>query len=195
KGVSHRGNRKFSVGLRWKVMRTLSCFAAMTLVAGLAGAQPALRLKTLKSADARPAWRGDRPLKTRTLGRSHFLIQFDAGPSDDQVAELAARGATVVSYVPDAAVWVIAKDDLNLAGLQARWVGRLRREEKISLEVAAQFTSTMPLSALVEFHSDVTADDARAIANSEGAVIRENPDLLSNHLLIQGSQDQLLALA
>src|ERR1700693_1336607 len=111
KGVVCRANRKFSVHLRWKVMRKLSYLVATMLLAGLALAQPPLRLKALKQNPVRRSRTLHAPLKTRTLGRSHLLIQFADGPGDDQVNELTARGVAVLSYVPDSALSISASDD------------------------------------------------------------------------------------
>src|ERR1700693_3921225 len=134
-GVVCRGNRKFSVHLRWKVMRKLSYLVATMLLAGLALAQPPLRLKALKRDAVRRSRTFNAPLKTRTHGRSHVLIQFADGPNGDQLNELANRGVAVLSYVPDLALSVSARDDTSFDGLNIQWVGRLRPDEKISPEL------------------------------------------------------------
>jgi hypothetical protein len=48
---------------------------------------------------------------------------------------------------------------------------------------------------VVEFYSDVSTGQERAIANETGMLIRDNPDLLSNHLLLLGTKSQLAELA
>jgi len=164
------------------------------LLAGLASAQPTLHLKALKQAPARRARGFDAPLKTRTPGRSHSLIQFAGSPSDDQLRELASRGVAVLSYVPDFALSISAADDVSFEELGIQWAGRLRPDEKISPELAATLISGKPLEAVIEFYTDVDPIDAREIANAEGLVIQQNPDLLANHLLVQGDGKRLLAL-
>ena len=164
------------------------------LLAGLASAQPALHLKALKQAPARRARGFDAPPKTRTPGRSHGLIQFAGSPSDDQLRELAKRGVAVLSYVPDFALSISAADDVSFEGLGIQWAGRLKPHEKISPELAATLISGKPLEAVIEFYTDVDPSDAREIANTEGLVIQQNPDLLANHLLVQGDGKQLLKL-
>jgi hypothetical protein len=177
-------------------MRKLSYLVATMLLAGLALAQPPLRLKALKRDPARRARTFNAPFKTRTLGRSHLLIQFADGPNNDQLNELADRGVAVLSYVPDLALSVSASDNTRFDGLNVRWVGRLRPGEKISPELdRIPAASGASASALIEFYSDVDPSDARAIANLEGLVIQEHPDLLPNHLLVQGTSQQMLALA
>lgn len=175
-------------------MSKFSCFSAMMLVASLVSAQPPLRLKPLSASHAYPAGEYEGPVKTRTPGRSHVLVQFADGPSKDQIAELSNRGATVLSYVPDFGLSLAADDGLDLAGLDVQWVGRLSPDEKISPLLTGEVSGTTT-TALVEFYSDVGRDDARTIANSEGLVIRENPDLLPANLMVQGSGNQILALS
>jgi len=177
-------------------MRKLSYLVATMLLAGLALAQPPLRLKALKRDPVRRARTFNAPLKTRTLGRSHLLIQFADDPNNDQLNELADRGVAVLSYVPDLALSISASNDTRFDGLNVRWVGRLWPEEKISPEldrIPAEFGA--PVSTLIEFYSDVDPSDARTIANLEGLVVQEHPDLLPNHLLVQGTSEQVLALA
>ena len=105
------------------------------LLAGLALAQPPLRLKAFKRDPVSRSRTFNAPLKTRMHGRSHVLIQFADGPNGDQLNELANRGVAVLSYVPDLALSVSASDDTSFDGLNIQWVGRLRPDEKISPEL------------------------------------------------------------
>ncbi len=101
----------------------------------------------------------------------------------------------MLSYVPDYGLSVSAGDDTSLEGLGLQWVGQLKPEEKISPELMSALIPGAPLKVVIEFYSDVDPGVAREIANSEGLVIQENPDLLPNHLLVQGAGDQLQSLA
>jgi len=172
-------------------MRKFSYLVATMLLTSLALAQPALRLKTFEANSARLGRTFNAPWKTRTPGRSHLLIQFADAPNDAQLKGLANLEAVVLSYVPDLALSISAPDDANFEGLNVSWAGRLRPGQKISPELARG----APVSALIEFYSDVEPNDVRAIANLEGLEIQERPDLLSNHLLVHGSTEQMLALA
>ena len=81
-------------------MRKLSYLLAGLLVAGLAAAQPVVHLKGLNRNFTAGPEALEAPLKTRTLGRSHVLVQFSDAPSDDQVNELEKsrrRGADLCS--------------------------------------------------------------------------------------------------
>ena len=164
------------------------------MLAGVAVAQPALRLKGLNRDLGRSA-APEAPLRRRTLGRSHLLVQFANNPSDDQMNHLQNLGATVLSYVPDFALSISVNDGISFDGVGLLAVGRLRPVEKISPDLAATLMDGVTVTALAEFYQDVDPDDARAIAQDAGLLIQENPDLLSNHLLVSGTAKEVLALA
>lgn len=175
-------------------MKKILRLFALTLLAGLAAAQPALRLKGLRHGVATRSSSFDITWKTRTPGRSHVLVQFAENPSDDQLTALQNRGATVLSYVPDFAFSISASDDRSFDGLGLQWIGRLQPDQKISPELDSSLESGAAVSVVAEFYSDVDANDARAIAIDAGLLIQENPDLSANHLLLSGTEDQVLSL-
>ncbi|MGA2883333.1 MAG: matrixin family metalloprotease [Bryobacteraceae bacterium] len=172
----------------------ISCFIGFALIACVASAQPALRLKGFQpassSAQAAPVF-----AKTRTPGRSHYLVQFAAEPDAEQMKALADHGATVLSYVPDSALSISMRDGTSLSGLGIQWMGRLRPSEKLSPELDGKLVAGQAPPVLVEFYSDVPDGEARAIAMENGAAIHEHPDLLPHHLLIEGTVDQVRRLA
>jgi hypothetical protein len=164
------------------------------MAAGLAVAQPTLYLKGLnRDLAGMPA--PEAPLRRRTLGRSHLLVQFANNPSDDQVNDLQNLGATVLSYVPDFALSISVNDGTSFDSIGLLAVGRLRPSEKISPDVAGTLLYGVTVTVLAEFYQDVDPNDSRAIAQDAGLLILENPDLLSNHLLVSGTAKQVLALA
>jgi len=175
-----------------RLMKKISWIAGFVLIASVAGAQPSLRLRGLKPERYRL---GAVITKTRSPGRSHFLVQFAAEPGPAQWKALSDRGATVLSYVPNAALSVALRDGASLAGLGIHWMGRLRPEEKLSPALGGEMLAGRAPAVLVEFYSDVSASDAREIALQTGASIRDNPDLLPHHLLIEGTVDQVRQLA
>ena len=176
-------------------MKALSRLWLVGLIAGTAFAQPALHLKGQKRQRPFATRLSDSAPKTRTAGRSHLMVQFADNPSDGQLTELQNRGAALLSYVPDFALSISANDDTAYDGLDLQWIGRLEPGEKISTELDESLMAGGTLSVLVEFYGDVDPSDARVIANDTGLLIRENPDLRANHLLVSGSSDQLLDLA
>jgi hypothetical protein len=176
-------------------MRKLASLLAGLLAAGLAVAQPRLHLKGLKRDLANQSAVREAPLKTRTLGRSHLLVQFADNPSDGQVNELQNRGVAVLSYVPDYGFSISIKDGVSFDNTGVQAVSRLRPEEKISPDLAGTMVDGVTVTAVAEFYLDVDPNDARAIANDAGLLIHEDPDLLLNHLLVSGTAGQVLALA
>src|SRR5260370_327895 len=176
-------------------MKKLVGALAVVLITGTVFAQPAIHLKGLRQNRLGPASLTGSAPRSRTPGRMHLLLQFDGNPSDDQLTGLSNRGANVLSYVPDFTLSVSAGADTSFAGLNLRGVGRLYPDERISPDLYGLLSSGAKVSILVEFYTDVDLNDARAIANEEGLIIQENPDLAANHLLLSGSADQVLALA
>ena len=176
-------------------MRRFATLLSGLLLAGLAVAQPALHLKGLKRDLAGGSVALEAPLKTRTLGRSHLLVQFADNPSHDQVNELQHLGATVLSYVPDNGLSISINDGISISGTGVQAVGWLHPGEKLSPDLAGSLGSGTILTVVAEFYLDVDPSDARAIVNDVGLLIQENPDLLSNHLLVSGTAEQVMALA
>jgi hypothetical protein len=108
---------------------------------------------------------------------------------------LAGRGATVLSYVPDAGLSIVMRDGTSLSGLGIQWLGKLGTTEKLSPDLDGKLVAGQAPPVLVEFYSDVPDEEARAIAIQTGASIHNNPDLLPHHLLIEGTVDQVRQLA
>jgi hypothetical protein len=122
-------------------------------------------------------------------------VQFPTEPGAQQLTALGDRGATVLSYVPDATLSIAMSDGTDLSGLGLLWMGRLVPAEKLSPELDGMLGAGLAPPVLVEFYADVPGDQARAIAIQSGLVIHENPDLLPHHLLIEGTVDQVRQLA
>lgn len=165
------------------------------LAAGLAVAQPALHLKGLNRTLLGGSVALDAPLKTRTPGRSHLLVQFANNPGDDQVSELENLGAAVLTYVPDYGLSISVDDGVSLEATGVQAVGRLQPSEKISPDLAGTLTAGATVTVIAEFYLDVDPNDARALVNDVGLIIQDDPDLLSNHLIVSGTAEQVLALS
>lgn len=174
-------------------MKKVITLVATLLLAVALGAQPAIRLKSKQVAEVSQS--AGVPQNTLSPGHSHWLVQFQNAPSLSQLSELRFRGAQVLSYVPDHALSVAAGDDIGWDGLEAHWVGRLQPQEKISPMLTAMLAPGFNRAVLVESYADVDPGDVRAIANLTGVVIQENPDLVTNHLLVWGDAAQVQALA
>jgi len=171
-------------------MKTLSRFFSFTLLVSASVAQPALHLKAWNPYAERPVV----PARTRTPARAHWIVQFPTSPTREQLRELAVRGVKVLSYVPDSALAISGPAGSSFEGLGVQWSGRLQPEEKISPLLEQRRVRGANVAVIAEFYSDVDPGDARAIANSAGLIIHENPDLLPHHLLVSGSSDQVREL-
>ena len=154
----------------------------------------------LKTRDFEP--RPDRteylasPLKRRTAGSSHYLIQLDGGVRPETFRMLRDRGIIVTGYLPKSTLMIAAPDDFSFDSLPAVWVSRLELRDKISPLVVAQAGSTRGLGAyIVEFHSDVDMKEARALVREHGLRLIENSDLARHHLLVNGTIADLSRLA
>src|SRR5689334_10592135 len=135
-------------------MRKLSYLLSEILVAGLAVGQPLVHLKGLKRSFTGGSAALEAQLKTRTLGRSHVLVQFADAPHDDQVKELENRGAAVLTYIPDYALSISVSDDVSLENTGVQAVGRLRPEEKISPDLAGSLAPGKTVTVVAEFYLD-----------------------------------------
>jgi Matrixin len=182
------------IGLLNRVRANFSCLTGLLLLATFAGAQPALRLKGWKPGDhTREMARVF--AKTQTPGWSHFLVEFPAQPGMAQTTALTDKGAHVLSYVPDSTLSIGMYDWTSLLGLGIQWIGQLQPEEKLSPELDGKLVAGRAPPVVVEFYSDVAEGEARSIAFETGATVRDNPDLLPHHLLIEGTADQVRHLA
>ena len=168
--------------------------------AGLATATLAAQTIHLKTRDLEPEANSREylahPLKRRSTGSSHYLIQFDRPLSARLFAGLRERGIIVTGYLPQATLMAAAPDDFSLAGLPVRWVGRLEGRDKISPLISSTVHSRRQLQAVVvEFHSDVNMDEARALVREHGLRTIENPDLSPHHLLVRAGLGDISRLA
>jgi hypothetical protein len=167
-------------------------YVCLFLLAGLAPAEPAIRLKK-RMLQARPDLEAYRvgPLKRRHGGSSHFLIQFQAPATNAQIDELRGRGVRITSFVPDTALVVAADDETAWDGLGLNYVGRLDELDKLSAELAPDESSYV----IVEFHPDVNMEDARAIIAERNLRVDERPNLLPHQLLVDGPAEAIQRLA
>lgn len=107
---------------------------------------------------------------------------------------LVRRGVRVLQMVPDQGLMVSIPDGADLTGVDLESTGLLKPAEKISRLLKAQ-TKGAEDPLLVEFYPDVSAGDQRSVVLAEGARIRDNPDMLPIHLLVEGPEDLASRLA
>ena len=128
------------------------------------------------------------PRRHFVQGRTHQILQFSTPINDEIRMDLLSRGATITGAVPDDAVMISAPDDFSTAGLDLVSSGPMNPQDKVSPLIGTHGNDT---AFIVEFHSDIDGDTARAILNSDGFTIQENMDLAAQHILILGSVDDM----
>jgi hypothetical protein len=137
-------------------------------------------------------------LKTRNLrpggaagAARHLILQFEARPGAELVAELGRRGMRVLAFLPGSSLMVARDGDLDLRGLEVRWAGPMAAKDKISPALAGDGGAIY----LVMFHPDIHRDEAREIVQSRGLQILENRGLLPGHVLAAGNRERGFELA
>ncbi len=178
-----------------KITTLLVC---LLMLAGVLPADQIIRLKTrlFQAPDDLQAHRVG-PLQRRHPGRSHFLIQFSSPPSDAQIQALKGRGAAIMSYVPDAALVVSARDEMSWDNLDLRFVGRLEAPDKLSPMLSPDQTpdGNGGNFVVVEFHPDADMGEARALVLERNLQIDERGNMLPTQLLVEGTLNHIRRLA
>src|SRR5439155_22932591 len=173
-----------------------SLYVCLIALAGISSAQQTVNLKKrlFQASGNLDAYRVS-PLLRRNSASSHFLIQFSAPPSSDQVQELRRRGARITSYIPDGGLMVSSPDDSSWEGLGLEYVGRLDALDKLSPQLSERQTlEETEMFVIVEFHNDVDMDEARQLVLERSLTIIERDNLLPYTLLVQGPLEKLMRL-
>jgi len=171
-------------------MKTL--FVCLILLTSAFAAEPTIRLKKRQlhpTADL-DAYRAA-PLKRRRPGVSHFLIEFAARPSHEQIEELRSRGFRVTSVVPDSALVVAGPDQASFDGMAIPYIGRLDALDKLSPELSRPGVSNY---AIIEFHPDTAVEDMRALVTEANLHINERGALPANQFLVDGDMENVKRL-
>jgi hypothetical protein len=160
-------------------------FLAVALLGtlGLSAAPIRLRNRTL-----------DPPAESRISPDSlprHVLLQFDAPPGADVLAELARRGIRVLRRVPENTVLAATSEAWDLAGLPLRWAGPLEAADKLSAELGAATAA----GYLIMFHPDVTGSEAGELVEMAGLAALSHSSLLPGQVLATGPEDRVRKLA
>ena len=123
------------------------------------------------------------------------MVQFERPVNAETFRQLRERGITVTGYLPRTALMVAAADDFSLDGMAVRWVGRLESHDKISPLVVTGAGARQLRVYVVEFHSDVDMEEARALVKEHNLHLIENPDAGAHRLLVSGPFGSLSRLA
>jgi hypothetical protein len=142
--------------------------------------EPVLRLKVPPDPNAPSVFLPEPPAAV------HVLVQFQDPPTPETLQELAQRGATTVSFIPDNAVLVTMNAAVSLTGLALHYAAPLSPYQKISPLIANEDPVVIRGNYLVEFHRDIDPSAARrVILNSPLLELLENPELARRHLLVR----------
>ena len=124
----------------------------------------------------------------RASARGHILIQFEKAPTAEVVAQLKARGVSVLADVPENGLLVSLDRRVMVRDLGIRFAAPIDPEDKMSPIAATGYS-------IVEFHPDVDPNDARQMVLNAAIELRENPDLHPGHLLVRAGIENLARLA
>lgn len=170
------------------------------LLANVAAAQESIRWKPgISAADGSAGLSSPRPVrwKQKNLLRHHVAIEFLAPPAPGDLDDLRLRGAVVLGALSDRAVTVSVPESFAAGGLNVTWSAAFSPQDKVSPDLGPQLHRGSAKGAhfVVEFYPDVDMNDARSIVLESGLRIVENPDLLPQDLLVQGTAGNIAALA
>jgi hypothetical protein len=157
------------------------------LISGVVSAQTSLILKTHRIVTD-PSQVVTEAQGSSASGSGHLLVQFDRVPSAQHIANLVARGVTILADVPEDGVLVSVAGPVSLGGLGVRYAAPIAAADKMSPLVVSNGTGYL----LVEFYPDVNLDAARGMLLNAGAELSENPDLGSHVLMIKTSSIELV---
>jgi hypothetical protein len=164
-------------------MQSRNGVLALLLASALFAQDIHLKSRTLKApADAHPV--------TDQTPR-HWMIQFDHAPGAEEIDALLQDGLEVVSALPDNAVMVGSVSGAIPARPGRQLVGTLQPVDKLSADLDE---TDDPILALVEFHSDVTADQQDAVAQAEGLTLQRTAFLRADHAIVSAFLSDLAAL-
>ena len=108
-------------------------------------------------------------------GAGYYIVQFSGPVQQDWKRDLEARGAKILSYLPNYA-FVVRMDAASRNGVLAhsavRWVGPYQPAYKISGQPGLKATSGR-LTAVIALHYDESLEQARADLEALGAEVLE----------------------
>jgi hypothetical protein len=123
------------------------------------------------------------------LGRRHFGVQFEPGLEQEARLALQARGVLFLDAISPAAYSVAAPSDVDLGGVEGlRAAFRLEADDRLSPAaktiVAYANEPDEPIPFSVEFHRDVTRDEALAVLTRLGIAVGDQPLGLPAHVVL-----------
>jgi len=133
------------------------------------------------------------------LQTTHQVVEFDHPAGAADINELMLAGAQITGILPDNAVMISIPGGLQTLPFGVIWVGPVDAQDKISpmvvASVASAATADNQTPVIVEFHSDVAADNQNTVQTSLGMSFLRPSGMLPQHVIVQAAPADLAALA
>lgn len=126
--------------------------------------------------------------------RTHLLVRFQGGLSEEVRQKCEERGVRIVAYVPDDAYLISTPSVSALEKLDVIYAGMLEAGHKMGPEIELDDPSREE-SVVIELHYDVEPERGRQMAAQFGLMVVENPDLLTHQVMVRGPLSAVYALA
>ena len=178
-----------------------TALTACLLTTAALHAQSALRLKSgavpanllsYSPQERSRAWL--RTLPSTSPGRVHLIVSRAPGAVWEHQDRLRELGVRILAYVPDDAWLIAAPLDAPLEEAGVTYAGELGVENKLCGAMRALSPEGVS-DAVVEWHPDVDAGEARLALSALGLSPVEHPDLQPSHSLVRATRAQLERLA
>ena len=187
------------MGMSGKSHRVLTSIILLAAISALSAQEIHLKSRDVHTASDN----GTAPRTRFDAGRSvagrsgfeHQIVQFDHQPDAADLAALIDAGYVITGAIPDDAVIVAVPRGVRVARVvpRVRWQGDLPSADKISSRL--EFRQGTSLTAIVEFHPDVSIEMQDVAAQAAGVELARLQFLLGNHAEVNASLDQIQRLA
>ena len=133
-------------------------------------------------------------------GRQRMLAQFTRLLTPEEVDLMASRGVRVLGFIPDQAYVISIPAGFVWDEFPLRSQTPIAPGDKwsplldLSFELSDNGRMPDPVFYLMLFHEDVRAEDARNLALNAGLEVREHPNLMPGHILVQGPEEVIRGL-
>ena len=121
----------------------------------------------------------------------HQVVTFDHAVGVNDLDALMNAGAQVTGVLPDSAVVV---SGLTKTPAGATWIGSIEAADKISPAIA-KYTAGSQSTVIVEFHSDVDANEQAAVESALNLNFLRPAGLLAKHAIVQADANTISQLA
>lgn len=132
-------------------------------------------------------------VKSRSADRVHRILDVPAEGFAAQWEDITVNGAQVVQYLPENAV-IVSGPPEALGGMAVDPASKWSPALTLPIGEAHAAHEQSLQTVVVEFYPDVDSNDARSIIDEEGLLLKQHPDLLPWHFMVEGPVDTLQRL-